>query len=450
MSIEKFVVIGAQAAGMTAASQAKRRSPQTIVTVFDAGQDVSVYSCGLPYYLGGVVGDLRELVVGTREAFIEKRKIDLRTGHEVLAIDAGNQRIRVRDRASDREHDEAYDRLCISTGAKANSPTAYFKDLSGVFNLRTMEGARKIHSFIENEKPRTAVIIGGGYIGLEVAENLSIRGISVSVIERMSSAMCQIGPEIGRMINRTLEVNGVKLYAESEAEALDGAGRVRCVHTGKHDLDADLVIVSMGITPNSALGLDAGLTPGAQGALYVNKDQTTSEKNIYAAGDCCDNMNLVTGKRDYVALGTIANKEGRVAGQNAVGGTEVFQGVVGTRIARVFGLEVGRTGLTLAEAREHGFDARAKSIKSYSRAKYFPGGGDIFIKIVYDAPSGRILGGQAAGIEGVKGRIDVFVAACTRRMTISEFSDLDLAYSPPFSPVWDPILVASNVAKRGR
>ncbi len=435
---------------MTAASQAKRRSPNTEVTVFDSGSDVSVYSCGLPYYLGGVVENLNELVVGTSEVFIEKRKIDLRTRHEVLGIDCANQRVHVKDHKSGRQYDEAYDRLCISTGAKAACPQGIYRDLTGVFNLRTMEDARRIRAFIENEKPRTAVILGGGYIGLEVAENLSIRGIGVTVIELMPSVLRSIGPEIGRMVNKTLEDHGVKLHSESRVETLDGSVRVRCVHTDRHDLDADLVIVAMGIKPNSALGLEAGLAAGAQGALLVSGDLSTSAENVYAAGDCCDNVNLVTEKRDYVALGTIANKEGRVAGQNAVGGREKFQGVVGTRIARIFGLEVGRTGLTLGEAREHGFEARAKSIKSYSRAKYFPGGGETFIKIVYDSQSGRILGAQAAGAEGVKGRIDVFVAALTRKMTINEFSDLDLAYSPPFSPVWDPILVASNVAKRGR
>ncbi|MCB1152534.1 MAG: FAD-dependent oxidoreductase [Deltaproteobacteria bacterium] len=446
---QRFVVIGGQAAGMSAASQARRRDPKADVVVFEGSEEVSYLACGLPYYLGGVVQNEDDLIVVSKDTFVNNRNIDVRTGHFVESIDVAARRLRVVDRKSGAASDEAFDTLCISTGATATPLAVPGQTLDGVFTLHTLGDARRIQQYIETNKVRTAVIVGAGYIGLEMAENLRRRGIGVAIVERLDSVMSGVGWDIGQPVARALAANSVRLMLDTEIDAFDGDTRVRVCRTRSEDLDADLVIIATGIKPNSGIAIEAGLASGAAGAISVDDHQETSISGIYAAGDCADSLNLVTGKKNYLALGTIANKQGRVAGANAVGGDETFLGVVGTRIVRVFDVEVARAGLTLADAKEHGYRAASKTIKSYSRANYYPQGGQVMVKIIFDTSDGRLLGAEVVGPEGVKGRIDVFVAALTHKMTVGQFSDLDLAYAPPFSPVWDPVLVASNVAKRG-
>lgn len=449
MSKTRLVVIGGSAAGMSAASQAKRRDPNVEVLVFEAGRDVSYLSCGLPYFLGGVVTDLEELYAIGKDALTRQRGLQVRTGMPAVQVDTRNGRVRVIDRETGAESVEAYDALCVATGASVTVPEVGGRPIAGVFTLRNPDDALRIRDYIQTQKPRTAAILGAGYLGLEMAENLANVGMSVTVIERQSSVMSHIGPEIGQSVIRVLHDNGVEILLDAEIDQIDGDDKVRCVRTASQDVDADLVVLATGITPNSQIAVDAGIRVGAAGAIAVDEYQETSAPGVFAAGDCAESLHLVTGRKTYVPLGPTANKQGRVAGANAVGGREIFHGIVGTRIVRIFGLEVARTGLTQTEALEAGYAAEAKTVKSSSRANYYPGGGEVFVKIVYDRDDGRMLGAQICGPEGVKGRIDVCAAALTRRMTVAEFADLDLAYAPPFSPVWDPILVASNVAKRG-
>ncbi|MCZ7582549.1 MAG: FAD-dependent oxidoreductase [Deltaproteobacteria bacterium] len=446
---ERFVIIGGQAAGMSAASQAKRRAPKSEIVVFEAGTDISSLLCGLPYFLGGVVERIDDLTVVSRDEFTDKRRINVQIQHDVLSIDVKERRLRVLDKKNGEERIEPFDKLCIAAGAHPTIPEMAASGLDGVFHLRMPADAVRIRRYIKEHEPRTAVVVGAGYLGLELAENLALLGLTVTLVERLSEVMGNIGREIGQLVAQTLSRNGVGLRLDADIGAVDGTDRARCVRVaGGGDIDADLVVFATGIAPTSGLGLEAGLAMGASGSIRVDDRQRTSADGVFAAGDCCEARHLITGEPVYFPLGTTANKQGRVAGANAVGGDEIFHGVVGTQIVRVFGLEVARTGLTRAEAIKAGFSAMSKTIKANSRANYFPGGGEVFVKIVFDQTTGRILGAQIAGQEGVKGRIDVFVAAITAKMSVSEFADLDLAYAPPFSPVWDPVLIASNVAKR--
>lgn len=448
MGTDRFLVIGGSAAGMSAASQAKRRSPATEVIVFEAGRDVSYLSCGLPYYLGGVVSDVEQLTAVGRDTFVRQRQIDVRIQQIAVHLDLKERRLQVIDRESGQSAWEPFDALCIATGASVTVPDVGGRTLKGLFTLRNPADAVAIKTYIDEVKPRTAAVLGAGYLGLEMAENLALQGLAVTLVERENGVMSGIGPEIGQTVIKTLQNNGVTVLLDARIEQVDGHEHVRCVRTRAQDIDAELVVLATGITPNNQIAADAGLKLGVEGAIAVNLRQETSESGVYAAGDCSEATHLVTGKKTYIPLGTTSNKQGRVAGANAVGGDEIFHGIVGTRIVRVFGVEVARTGLNLADAADAGISAEAKTIKSYSRANYYPGGGETFVKVVYEKSSGRLLGAQICGSEGVKGRIDVFAAALTRGMTVAEFADLDLAYAPPFSPVWDPVLVACNVAKR--
>ncbi|MBZ0272848.1 FAD-dependent oxidoreductase [bacterium] len=448
MSIERFVVIGGQAAGMSAASQARRKSPATRVTLLESGTDVSSLLCGLPYFLGGVVANLDDLTAVTRDAAIDNRGIDLRTDCRVVEIDRAARAVRARFGPGDMEETFPFDALCIATGARIRVPDIPGNGLPGVFALRRPGDARDIQRYIEEHRPRMAAVIGADYIGLETAENLAKIGLSVSVFESSDGVMGRIGPEVTQLIAGELERNGVKLLQGAEPQAFDGSTGVRVVRVAPSDIEADLVVMSGDLEPSTALAADAGIELGARGAIRVNERQETSEPNVFAAGDCCESLHLVTGEKVFAPSGTSANKQGRVAGVNAVGGDETFRGVLATRVVRVFGMDFGRTGLTIDEAVAAGFDAQAKTIKTYSRANYFPDGGEIFVKIVYGRNDGRLLGAQIAGPEGVKGRVDVVAAAIAGRMSVQEFSDLDLGYTPPFSAVWDPVLIASNVAKR--
>jgi NADPH-dependent 2,4-dienoyl-CoA reductase/sulfur reductase-like enzyme len=439
--IRKLVIVGGCAAGMSAASSARRTNPDLEIVVFESSGFVSYGSCGLPYYIAGTVKSHEDLIVYTPDFFREKRNIQVHIKHRVESIDPNGKRIEVRDLERDETIQEEFDRLVIATGGLPVIPPIQGADLDHVFTVRKVEDGLAIKDFIARHSPSRAAIVGGGYIGLEMAEALKRVGLEVTLVEKLPYLL-GADEEISEIVEGELVDNGVKLMKGAEVEEI----RLRGVITSAGDVPADVVIMSVGVRPNVELARMARINIGTTGAIEVDRRMCTSHPSIFAAGDCAQVKNLVTNKPDYIPLGTTANKQGRVAGINAAGGDASFEGVVGTSVTKVFDLEVARTGLTERRAREFGFLPVSSLITAGSRAHYYPGGAKVTIKLVVDRRTRRVIGAQMVGAEGVAKRIDVIATAIQAGVTVDQLYNLDLSYAPPFAPVWDPILIAARLA----
>jgi CoA-dependent NAD(P)H sulfur oxidoreductase len=442
---ERLLIIGGVAAGMSAASRARRLNSQLEIVVLEKGAHVSYGACGLPYYLSGQIADWKDLVVYTPEFFREKRNIDVRLRHEATEIVPGRKLVRAL-RAGSEPIDFAYDKLIIATGGApvTQIPGA---NLSGVFTCNDLAGTIRLRQFLDEKRPGRAVIVGGGYIALECAEAFRAREIAVTIVERSVGPLDDISQEIAAQIEPTLARHDVAIRKSSAASSItrnEATGELH-VHHATASVPADVVLLATGIAPRCAFAEAAGITCGKSGAIAVDDRQQTNVPSIYAAGDCAEAIHLVTGKPAYVPLGTTANKQGRVAGENAAGGNARFAGIVGTMVTKAFELEVAKTGLGIEEARKNGFQPGSVTITSTSRAHYMHGR-PIVVTLVWDHASERLLGCQMCGEEGVAKRIDVAAMALHARMRIPEMLHLDLSYAPPFAPVWEPILIAANEA----
>jgi NADPH-dependent 2,4-dienoyl-CoA reductase/sulfur reductase-like enzyme len=446
----RLVVIGGVAAGMSAAARARRRDPDLKIIVFEKTGYVSYGSCGLPYFIGGLIGDPNDLVARTPAQFA-KQNIETRIRHEVQAIDTAKKTVAVRDLDEEREFTVDYDRLIIATGGSAIRPPIPSVDLKGLFVLRNVEDGVAVRKFIDEEKPRRAVIIGGGYIGVEVAENFVERGLETTMLNRPLQVLGNFDADIAQFMQNELERHGVRISVGDTAQGIEGdsKGRVRMVVSEQGQYEADLVLIGAGVRAESLLAKEAGVTLGFKGSIAVDEKMRTNIPDVYAAGDCVETYHLLLKKPSYVPLGTTANKQGRVAGTNAGGGEAVFEGVVGTAITKAFDLGVAITGLTEKAAEHSGIPASAVAIQHRTRAHYYPSPGPIHIKLVWNPEDGRLLGAQIAGPALEAKRIDVFAMALHHGLTIEDLQRLDLSYAPPFAPVWDPILVAANVAAKG-
>jgi len=448
MAKERLLIIGGVAAGMSAASRARKLDPRLEIIVLEKGPYVSYGACGLPYYISGRVADARELIVYTPEFFREKRNIDMRLEHEAVEIEPGRKLVRAL-RSRSQPMDFHYDQLVIATGG---APAVEISGASraNVFTSNDLETAIRLRAFIEEEQPTHAVIVGSGYIGLEVADALRQRGLEVTVLERSGSVLEAIEPEIAQKVEGALAGHGVRLMKNAAVNALSGAARepATTVQFGAGgSVAADLVVLATGIVPRSDLARGAGIELGATRAIAVDEGMRTNVPGIFAAGDCVEVRHLVSGRPTYFPLGTTANKQGRVAGENAAGGHARFEGIVGTLVTHIFELEVARTGLSVEQARAGGFQPDALTITSISRAKYL-GGKPLMVALIWDRASSRLLGCQMCGEEGVAKRIDVAAMALHARMRIADMLHLDLSYAPPSAPVWDPLLVAANEAHK--
>ncbi|HEY8601571.1 MAG TPA: FAD-dependent oxidoreductase [Thermomicrobiales bacterium] len=449
--MKRLVIIGADAAGMSAASEARRADPSLEIVAYDRGGFASYSQCGLPYWIGDVVEGRDKLIARTAAEFA-KQKITVELHHEVTAIDPARGEIHVRDRADDREFICPYDSLLIATGATPIRPRVPGMDLDGVFVLDVMEDAIAIREYISRHTPRHAVIVGGGYIGLEMAENLVKRGIETRIVQRGDQLFGIIDRELAERINATLARHGVALdLCDTVMEGCIGStGRVDHVHTSAGELPADLVILAIGIAPAVALALPAGIALGTTGAIAVDRQQRTNLPDHYAAGDCAEVWHRLLRRPVWAALGTIANKQGRVAGRVIAGGDATYGGVVGTAITRVFDLEIGRVGLTEGEAEAEGFNIVATTLDSTDHAGYMPDARELTVKLVAERGSSRLLGGQVLGQAGVAQRVDVLATALYAEMTLEGLTRLDLAYAPPFNSVYDPIqVVATSLLRKG-
>ncbi len=446
----RFVIIGADAAGMSAASEARRVDPDLRITVFDRGRFASYSQCGLPYLVGGVVEDEVRLVARTIGEFAA-RGITVHLGHEVAAIEPDRRSVRVRNLTGGNEWDELYDRLLIATGAAPVRPAAPGLDLDGIFVLDVLEDALAIQAYIAERRPRRATIVGGGYIGLEMAENLVRLGLEVRLVQRGDQLFHAVDAEVATPLEAELERNGVDLsLSDSVFEACEEGrdGRVATVQTNRGEVPADLVILATGTRPAVEIAAAAGIRLGPTGAIAVDDRLRTNRPEVYAAGDCAEHWHRILRLPVWVPLGTTANKQGRIVGRNAAGGDDTFAGIVGTAITRVFGLEVGRTGLSEQGMREHGLDPIVTTIDSTDHAGYLPDAQPLTVKLVAERGTGRLLGGQAIGREGVDKRIDVLATALYTGLTVEDLTRLDLAYAPPFNSVWDPIQVAATALLR--
>jgi NADPH-dependent 2,4-dienoyl-CoA reductase/sulfur reductase-like enzyme len=448
---ERLVVIGGCAAGMSAASKARRTNPNLDIVVYEKTGFVAYGECGLPYYVSGLVDDHNTLVVRTPEQFA-RRGIKAHVHHEVTGMDAKNRRVRVTDMESGKAREEAYDKLVIATGGRpAMLPGFSPGDLKGVFVVRTLEDGVAIREFIQRERPRRAVIVGAGYIGLEMAESFHVLGLETTVIGRPPQVLKRFDPDIAQFMQDRLADEGIRLSLSDEVKTLerDSRGQVRQVASSTGAFEADLVLLALGVRPNVALAEAAGVALGETGAIATDSQTCTNLPDVFAAGDCAEAYHRVTGRGAYIPLGTTANKQGRVTGTNAGGGHAAFEGIVGTTITKAFDTYAALTGLSDKEARTLGYKVESTVIKAPGRAHYYPGGVPMHVKLVVEEEGGRLLGGQIIGDEGAGLRINVLAAALHSEMTIEQLSQLDLAYMPAMAPVWDPLLVAANVALKG-
>ena len=441
MAGTRMVVVGGDAAGMSAASQArKRRQPAELeIVAFERGRHVSYSACGLPYYAGDIVKDWRDLVARTPEEFASQ-DIDVRTGHEVDAVDLEARRVRVRDLDGGRVVSEPWDVLVVATGSEPVRPPIDGIDLPGVYGLSVLQDGIELRKAVD-ARPERAVIVGGGYIGLEAAEALVERGIPTALVEAGPQVMGRIDPDMGELVSQAVRDIGVELHLEEAVEAIEGGDRVRAVRTAARTLDADLVVLGLGTRPAVGLAESSGIELGPSGAIAVNPRMQTRHDGVWAAGDCAEARHLVSGELVSYHLGTIANKQGRVCGINIGGGYATFPGVVGTAVTKVCGVEVARTGLSEAELGPLGLQWEQAVVESTTRAGYFPGAEQMKVKVLAERRSGRLLGAQIVGRENSAKRIDVFATALWNQMTVAEMVNMDLSYAPPFSPVWDPVLI---------
>ncbi len=445
---KRLVIIGGDAAGMTAASQARRM--QTVdaleIVVFERSAVTSYAACGLPYLVGGLVDGADNLVART-PAQHRAKGIDVRTRHTVTAIDTGQSSVTVHDLDADTVATLHFDELLIATGAAGVSPDWPGISADGVLQLRTLDDAAAVERLIA-AGARRAVVVGAGYIGLEVAEGLLQRGLQVTVVERLPAPMgAVLDADIAGDVAAAMRAGGVDLRlgtAVTGFRVVDG--RVTAVDTDAGPVAADIVLIGLGVRPHVDLARAAGIGVGASGGIQVDDHLRTDHPHIWAAGDCVESLHRITGRPAVVALGTHANKQGRVVGTNLGGGDAAFGGVLGTAITRFQDLEIARTGLTEHEAQAAGLDALAVCTEAWNRARYYPGAQPMTIKLVLARGSGRLLGAQIVGGAGAGKRIDVLATALWNQMTVAELAGMDLSYAPPFSPVWDPVLLAAGKA----
>jgi CoA-dependent NAD(P)H sulfur oxidoreductase len=418
-----LVVIGGVAAGLSAAARARRISPSLEIVVLEKGPVISYGACGLPYFVEGRVRQAEDLITYTPEYFRKQRNIDVRTGSRVVTISHPRREVALESGERVR-----YEHLVIATGARCDT-CGIASTPEHVFTLHTVDDATRLRAFIRDKQPRNAVVVGAGYIGLEAADALRRNGLRVTVLERSQQLLLRDDDWWTGLVRKQLDGYGVELRCGVDVRAMD--------------FPADVVVFSAGFRPNVELAAEAGIEIGRTGAIRTDDRMETNLRGVYSAGDCAEVGHLVTGRPTWIPLGTTANKAGRVAGANAAGGRERFPGIVGTSIVRVFDWAFATTGLTATQARAEGFSPVAVQIEAKSKPGYF-GGVKTNVELVADRTTRKLLGGSVVGEEGAAGRIDVVATALHAGMRIDQFEQLDLAYSPPYATVWDPLLIAAQ------
>jgi CoA-dependent NAD(P)H sulfur oxidoreductase len=446
---KKLIVVGGVAGGTSAASRARRTSKDLEIVIYEKGEFVSYGACDEPYYIGGEVPRWEDLLVRAPEVFEQKQQIQVRLRHEVTAIDVAAQTVTIHNHQTGEEFNDHWDRLILATGARPRSLPLPGADLPGNFQLKFLPQARAIKEFITQEKPQKAVIIGAGYVGLEMAEALAQNQLQVTLLHRRELPGSGLEPSIARVLLGELEEKGVTFLPQAEVQRFEAGshGRVQQVITPQETYPADLVLTAIGVEPVVELAQSAGVALGATGAIDTNERQETNIPGIYAAGDCCEVIHRVSGQPIFTPLGDIANKQGWCAGENAAGGEATYPGAIGSSHFKCFDLEIGVTGLNEEQARPH-FDVLSNTTEHSSRAHPQPQKKKITLTLLADRSSRRLLGAQIVGKEGAALRINTLALAVGLGLTIDQLNEADLAYAPPFSPVIDPILVAARVLQK--
>ncbi|WMX44472.1 FAD-dependent oxidoreductase [Streptomyces roseicoloratus] len=447
---ERLVVIGGDAAGMSAASQARRLkdSAELEIVAFERGHFSSYSACGIPYWVGGDVASLDGLIARSPEEH-RARDIDLRMRTEVTELDLDRQRVRARDLESGTESWTGFDKLVIATGARPLRPPLPGIDAPGVHGVQTLDDGQALIDSLARAKGRRAVVVGAGYIGVEMAEALLGHGFEVTVLNRSEQPMATLDPDMGRLVHEAMDGLGITTVGSAPVtKILTGEdGRVRAVATDDGEYPADVVVLGTGVVPETSLARAAGLPLGTYDGLLTDLSmRVRGQENVWAGGDCVEVLDLVSGRERHVPLGTHANKHGQVIGSNVGGDYATFPGVVGTAVSKVCDLEIARTGLREKDARAVGLRFVSVKVESTSRAGYYPGAANMTVKMLAERRTGRLLGVQIVGREGAGKRVDIAAVALTAGMTVQQMVGLDLGYAPPFSPVWDPVLVAARKA----
>ncbi len=466
---EKLVIIGAVAAGTKAASKARRENPDLEIKIYTKDKYVSYAGCGLPYYISGVISDKSELLVRSPEDFKVEQNINIFIKHEVIEINPEIKEISIRNLDTDLEFSEKYDRLIIASGAVAVVPALENVDLEGIHTLRSIDDAFAIRDGIDKGKIRKAVVVGGGFIGVEAAENLHMKGVEVVLVELFDHILPPFDEEMALLVQNHMNEMGIKVITGEKVTGFEGKDRkVKLVKTTGGNFEADVVILSIGVKPNVKFLKDSGIELGVTGAIKVNEFMQTSVPDIFAAGDCAENVQLVTGKAAWFPMGSTANKTGRIAGQNAAfpcegsinlekmgdknfcyvnKNWERLKGVVGTAVVKIGDINAARTGLTERDAIKEGYDYESIIVPANDIAHYYPGHKEIISKLIIDKVSGKILGAQVVGAGVVDKPIDIYVTAMTMGATYEQLSKLDLAYAPPFNMAMGSNILAANVMK---
>ncbi len=442
---KKLLVIGGVAAGPKAAAKARRCDPEMEIILYQEENEISYAGCGLPYYISGFIKERNELISRTPGKFALDR-IRVKKHHRIESIDIESRTVSGRDLERGQIFSDHFDRLVIATGAQPIRPKIEGIDLGNIYYLRSIFDADAILERVKSDDVRNVIIAGGGYIGLEMAETLVHLGKKVTLIELAPQILTLFDEDFSGILRQYLERKGVQIFTSEGIKTLRGEkGKATHIQTESREIEADVVLMSLGIRPQVELAKKAGLRIGETGAVWVNEKMETSIKGIYAAGDCAETIHLVTEKRVWIPLGSTANKQGRVVGINVCGGDATFPGVLGTTIFKTFDFNVAKTGLNMREAEREGFHPIQAIVRGYDRAPYYPGIKESALKVIADKETGRILGGEAIG-EGPSDKfIDILAMAIHAKMDCQNLASVDLSYAPPFSPVLSPVIVAANV-----
>ena len=448
----KVVIIGGVAGGATAAARIRRLDENAQIIVFERSGYISYANCGLPYYIGDVITDKNALTLQTPESFWKRFRVDMRVKHEVIAIRPEEKTVQVRDLNTGDVFEESYDKLIISTGAKPTQPRLPGVGLDKLFTLRTVEDTFKIKEYIDKNHPKSVVLAGGGFVGLELAENLRELGMDVTIVQRPKQLMNPFDADMAAFIHGEMRKHGVKLALGHTVEGFEEKDSgVDVLLKDEQPLHADMVILAIGVTPDSTLAKEAGLELGIKGSIVVNDRMETSEKDIYAVGDAVQVKHYVTGEDALISLAGPANKQGRIAADNVCGGDSRYLGSQGSSVIKVFDMTAATTGINETNAKKAGLDVEKVILSPMSHAGYYPGGKVMTMKVVFEKETYRLLGAQIVGYEGVDKRIDVLATAIHAGMKATQLKDLDLAYAPPYSSAKDPVNMAGfmidNISK---
>ncbi len=439
----KVVIVGGVAGGATAAARIRRLNEQAEIVVFERSGYISYANCGLPYYIGDVITDREDLTLQTPESFYSRFRVNMKVRHEVTAIHPERKTVSVKNLETGEEFDESYDKLILSPGAKPTQPRLPGVGLNKLFTLRTVEDTFRIKEFIRTNHPKSAVLAGGGFIGLELAENLRELGMEVTIVQRPKQLMNPFDPDMAAFIHNEMRVHGVKLALGHTVEGFEERdGGVDVLLKDEQPLHADMVVLAIGVTPDTQLAKEAGLELGIKGSILVNDRMETSVPDIYAVGDAVQVKHFVTGQDALISLAGPANKQGRIAADNICGGDSRYAGSQGSSVIKVFDLTAATTGINETNARKAGLDADKVILSPMSHAGYYPGGKVMTMKVVFEKETYRLLGTQIVGYEGVDKRIDVLATAIHAGMKATQLKELDLAYAPPYSSAKDPVNMA--------